>query len=215
MVTIKEVENQLKKADCPVRLWGRAEMRELSNILMPGETIAQAVNGYYEGGFAMICVTDRRLLLIDRKPMFLTLEDIRFEMISEIDYHYRLLNATVRIMTPNQTLVFTSWNQARLRKLASYAQNQIMELRHGQFTQQFPQQDDGGWAQPTRHVPVRDIASFAMAHAWPASAVAGAPQTKAGMYRSTDAINTSAKMPINPYRRVPSLARRRPYPSFY
>jgi hypothetical protein len=50
-------------------------------------------------------------------------------MISEIDYGYRLLNASVTVFTPTKSLSFTSWNQHRLRKLASLAQQRVMEIR--------------------------------------------------------------------------------------
>src|SRR5688500_9814417 len=142
MVSLNQVEDQLKRVGCNYRFWGRPEIRELCNILVPEETIAQAVNGRYQNGFAMLCVTDHRLLLIDKKPMFLTLEDGRFEMIAEIDYGAQLFEGTVRIMTPNRQLVFTSWNHARLRKVLNYIQQRVTELRQHYIQQQFQQRDE-------------------------------------------------------------------------
>src|ERR1700712_3773588 len=69
MVSHKNVEEQLKRVGCNFALWGRSEIHELSNVLMPDEIIAQATNGSYEGGFALLCVTQYRVLLIDKKPM--------------------------------------------------------------------------------------------------------------------------------------------------
>lgn len=136
MINLSHVEEQLTRAGCNFRFWGRAEIRELPNILISGETIIQCVNGRYEGGFALLCLTDHRLLLIDKKPMFLTLEDIRFDMISEIDYHARLLDSTVQIITPNRKLIFCSWNQKRLRLLLSHTQARVMEIRQHFMLQQ-------------------------------------------------------------------------------
>ena len=142
MVSFKEVEEQLKRVGCNYRLWGRSEIRELSNVLMPEETIAQAVNGTYEGGFAMLVVTNYRVLLIDRKPMLLTIEDIRYDMMAEVDYNNRVWGATVRIFTPMRNLVFGSWSTVRLRKCVNYIQQRVMEIRqHSLGTQQMlPQQ---------------------------------------------------------------------------
>ncbi|MET1033563.1 MAG: PH domain-containing protein [Candidatus Saccharimonadales bacterium] len=143
MISLNQVEDQLKKVGCNFRFWGRPEIKELCNILIQGEVIAQAINGRYENGFAMLVVTDHRLLLIDKKPMFLTLEDIRFDMIAEIDFSAQLLDSTVKIITPNRTLVFTSWNQGRLRKALDYTQQRVSELRHHYLQQQFqPQQQE-------------------------------------------------------------------------
>lgn len=137
MVTRNEVDQQLKQIGYSFRFWWRAERRELSKILMPEERIQHCANGQYEGGLALLCVTDRRILLIDRKPMYLTLEDVRFDMVTEVDYRHRLLNASIHITTPNRTLVFIGWNHAVLRELLNYTQRRIMELRQQYMFQQF------------------------------------------------------------------------------
>lgn len=142
MVHWSEVEKQLEGAGCNFKLWGRAEARELCHVLFEGENIAHCVNGQYVNGFAMLCATDHRVLLIDKKPMnFLNVEDVRFEMISEFDYSHRLLNARVSICTPTKTMTFTSWNTYRLRALLNYVQQRVIEIRQYQYlAQQFQQQ---------------------------------------------------------------------------
>jgi hypothetical protein len=129
VATINSLEEQLKCIGCNFRFWGKAELRELANVLLPGETINHCINGMYEGGFAMLCATDQRVLLIDKKPMYLTIEDIRFDMIAELDYNHRLLNASTVICTPNKTLRFTAYNHARLRKFYLYVQQRVMDIR--------------------------------------------------------------------------------------
>ena len=130
MVSHETVERQLKQAGCNFSLWGRSELAELRHILMESETIASCVNGHYENGFALLCATDHRILLVDKKPMnFLNVQDVRFEMISEFDYGHRLLSATVNICTPTKNLRFSSWNQHRLRELLAYVQERVIEIR--------------------------------------------------------------------------------------
>jgi len=142
MVSLTEVEAQLKRVGCNFRFWGRPEIRELCNILVPGEQIAQAVNGRYQNGFALLCVTNQRLLLIDKKPMFLTLEDVRFDMIAEIDYGAQIFEGTIRIITPTRQMVFTSWNHGRLRNILNYTQQRVTEMRQHYIQQQFQQRDE-------------------------------------------------------------------------
>ena len=140
MVKLSVVEAQLKKVGCNFKMWGRSEVKELCEILLPGETIAMAINGQYEAGFAMLVATDFRVLLIDKKPKYLTLKDIRFDMITELDFSNRMLNSTILIFTPNRELRFTAWNSARLRKLFTHTQHKVMEIRHHFMMQQFQQQ---------------------------------------------------------------------------
>lgn len=203
MVDLHQVEAQLRDVGCTFRFFGKPEVRELAKILQPGEKIAHAVNGYYEGGFALLCVTDQRLLLIDRKPMFLTIEDIRFDMIAEIDFNHRLLNATARIFSMNKSLVFTTWNHERLRMLIDHLQAKIMQLRHHipDIEQQFAP------AQPAAHGVTEQLPT-------PASVAHLALQGATGTSLSTQQIS-SQNQRQNPYTKMPLLRRRRKFPSFY
>jgi hypothetical protein len=190
---MRQIEEQLKHVGCNFKVWGRAEIRELSNVLMPEEKIAQAVNGTYEGGFAMLCVTNYRVLLIDRKPMLLTIEDIRYDMIAEVDYHNRLMGATIRVFTPMRNLVFSSWSSLRLRKCVNYIQQRVMELRqHGLTAQQLLGQTVGNAIGGPR---------FSL------------PQQQAAQQGTSD--GRVPYTPMNPYTKAPLLTRRRRFPSFY
>lgn len=139
MISKQAVEEQLKRIGCNFRFWGRSEVNELGRILMEDEIIAECVNGEYGNGFAMLVATNHRILLVDKKPLlYLTVEDYRYEMITEFNYNHRMLDATINIYTTNKTMHFTSWNQHRLRKLLEYAQARVLEMRqHQQITSEF------------------------------------------------------------------------------
>jgi hypothetical protein len=130
MVAQEHVRTALKRVGMYNRFFGQAEIRELCHILMPNEKIIGAVNGRYEGGLAMLVATDRRLLLIDKKMMFLNLEDIRYDMISQVEYSARLIDATTTVHTINTVLRFTSLRQAALRRLTTFMQEKVMQLRY-------------------------------------------------------------------------------------
>ncbi len=157
MVTQEEVDKQLARIGCNIRFWGRSELAELKHILMETETIAHCVNGHYEGGFALLCATDHRVLLVDKKPLnSLSVGDIRFETISEFGYHNNLFGASAHICTTTKTITFNSWNQHRLRALLSYVQQRVIEIRQYYYmahqfqamaTQQLQQ------SQPATYVP--------------------------------------------------------------
>lgn len=139
MVSKKEVLDQLKKIDFKYTGWGRTEVSELPHIILPGEEIYECVNGIYEGGFALLVATDLRVLLVDKKPLnFLTVEDMRFDMISEMDYNHRLMGADIGISAGDKNLRFRSYNQKKLRKLIGHVQHCMAEAKK----QQNHHQDD-------------------------------------------------------------------------
>jgi hypothetical protein len=141
MLSFKKVEQQLKDIHINPGGWGRSEYRELCNILSPDEVIENAVNGYYEAGFALLVVTKDRLLIVDKKPLnYLTVEDMRYDMINEFDYQHRLIGAQIKVCAGAKTLHFTSLNQVRLRRCMGYAQARMTELSKEQTTSQETQQ---------------------------------------------------------------------------
>jgi len=130
MVSTQSVEEQLKRLKFNQHAWGRSEVSELPNIIMPGEVIFECVNGMYEGGFALLVATDARVLLIDKKPLnYLTVEDLRFDMINELDYSHRMIGAQISISAGSKNLKFKSYNQPRLRKLISHVQHCMAEYK--------------------------------------------------------------------------------------
>lgn len=133
MVSQQSIKDQLEEIGFKHTGWGRTEVSELHKIILPDEKILELVNGFYEGGFAILVATDVRVLLVDKKPMkYLTVEDLRFDMINEMDYSHRFIGANISIATGNKTLKFTSLNQPRLRSLISHVQHSMAEAKKQQ-----------------------------------------------------------------------------------
>ncbi len=137
MVSKQEIDKQLKELGFNRYGWGRTEVGELANIILPGEEIFECVNGMYEGGFALLVATDVRLLLVDKKPLnYLTVEDLRYDVINEIDYSHRLIGAHIVISSGEKFLRFTSLNQQRLRKLINHVQHCMAEYKKKHHNEQ-------------------------------------------------------------------------------
>ncbi len=162
MVSLREVNTQLKQIGYHFNFWMRREIIELSKVLDSEETVKQCVNGRYQGGFAVLTATNHRLILIDRKPLFLTLEVIWYDKIGQIDYNHRLLNATICISTPNKDLTFNSYNNLHLRELLLYTQEKMAESNRPNV-QSAPQPQHNNWRFRGSTVPVQSTASSAIA----------------------------------------------------
>lgn len=224
MVSIKKLDQDLKRIGCHCPLWGRSEIHELAKVVTEGEEIAEVINGYYEGGFAQLCVTSRRVLLVDKKPLALTLEDLRYDMISEVDYGDRIITSNIHIITPIRTLHFSTWNRRHLRQAMTTIQDRVMEIRNQSFL-----------AEQFQPVPVSQTTSQVRQSGRMAAALIRRMIDKPFRFESTAdrsdygdepedrfdqqpvsyiAIPRSSRL-INPYHKAPLLARRRRYPSYY
>lgn len=129
MVTLEELQTQFRRLDYKPTFWAREEVKELPHILVPGEQITNVVSGWYEGGIALLMTTNYRVLMVDKKTFFLTVEDLRYNKISDVKYQYRLMDANVSLSYPGKSLEFKSWSKDRLRQLVYYIQESIMLQR--------------------------------------------------------------------------------------
>lgn len=130
MQTITKVQKQLQRIGDKGKLFNQSERRELTNILFENECIEHIVDGRYAGGFGLLVATDRRIILIDKKPFFLTLEDLRYEMISDVMFNNRLLNSSMLIGTFNKSITFVAFNHLKLRAMTSFIQEKVMDSRN-------------------------------------------------------------------------------------
>lgn len=129
MVSTEVVRRQIKNLAVSMPFWYNPELRELPRIMREGEIIQLMVFGRYEGGTALLCATNYRILLVDKKPMFLTVEDIRYDMVAEVDYAHYFLGATMHVRSFSKDFKFKSFRQLELRKFTSHVQNKVMEQR--------------------------------------------------------------------------------------
>ncbi|MDZ7744379.1 MAG: PH domain-containing protein [Candidatus Saccharibacteria bacterium] len=129
MVTMESVLRQFRRLGIKPSFWTKGEVNELHNILVPGEELAHVVKGWYEGGFALLCATNHRVLLVDKKPFFLTVEDLRYDMIVEVKYQYQLMDASVCFTYARKSLDFKSWDKERLQDLVAYVRQCTLEVK--------------------------------------------------------------------------------------
>lgn len=149
MVHISIIEAKISKLGIKISRWFRPEIRELEKILMDDEEIINVVPGRYFGGYALLIATDHRLLMIDKRAFFMNLEDIRYDMISEVDFSSRLLDATITLFTLNKQHRFTSTKyKNHLRVLTAYVQQQVAQLRQAQYQPQPQPQAASASTQP-------------------------------------------------------------------
>jgi hypothetical protein len=133
MVHPSIVEARLGELRFRASRWFKAEIHELQHILMEHEKIIALATGRYFGSFALLVATDQRLLLIDKRVFFMTIEDTRYDMISEINFNMQAYYANLTVFTVNKTHKFTSIkHRQQLRDLTHYVQKRVMEFRNQQ-----------------------------------------------------------------------------------
>lgn len=121
----QQVPQKLHKRISKLNFLSRREIAELPNLLMPDEQVLGVVSGFYATGPATLCVTSKRLLLIDKKLVRLNIEDVRYDSISEVNYSHQAIMASVKFYVAGRELPFKSWYKRELRILAHFVQHKI------------------------------------------------------------------------------------------
>lgn len=109
------------------------ETRCLPHILEPGEVIIGAVYGRYKKGMeklvgrGLAVVTDRRIILVDKKPLFEQADDITFRVISGIDYGTVGPIATITLHTRMGDISIRTFNKHCARQFVQAVQDMLYQ----------------------------------------------------------------------------------------
>jgi hypothetical protein len=133
MVSKISVQSQLKKIGHKFRIFGRAEAKELKNILIAGESILQCAYGHYHGGSGLLVATDQRIILVDKRPFYLNVESMSYDKINHIDYKQDKMHGVIYVQSGVKRVIFRSISDARLKIIRKRADEFIEQLTRNIF----------------------------------------------------------------------------------
>ncbi len=107
----------------------RLEMAELPKLLMPNEKVLGVISGFSNNGTVLLAVTSDRLLLVDKKWVRLSYEDVRYESINEVSFSQQAILSSARFYVMGRDIMFKSWYKEELRTLVQFVQGKMFELR--------------------------------------------------------------------------------------
>ncbi len=117
-----------------LNFFSKREMIELPRLLMRDERVLTVISGIYTAGTAILCVTSRRILLVDKKLMRSSFEDVRFESIKEVNFSQQAIMASIRFYYAGREMQFRSWHRKELRLLAQMVQQKMFEVQERKRT---------------------------------------------------------------------------------
>jgi len=129
MANMLEVRRQLHKAGFTNNYWGWSAIRQLPSLLDSDEVIERVATGMYVGGHAIVLATNKRMLILDKKPMSFRAEDIHYEMISEIEHYLGPLTAKLRIHCLSNDFEITSLRYSNIQSFAIYVDQKVNQTR--------------------------------------------------------------------------------------
>ena len=141
MVSFNEIQAQLMSLDNHFRFIGIAELKQLACALQPGEQIMDCLKGWHEGAVSVLCATDRRLIIVDKKTSKTSVREIPYAGVEQVHHIDRGWSSVIRVYVPGAMFEFVSWHIKRLKHFHLFLKRHInyvkmqaesaQELGHG------------------------------------------------------------------------------------
>lgn len=123
--------NAIRQAlkDLGVSRWGLAslEANYLPGILHPQEIIGGVLYGFCRGSFAILLATDRRIIFLDKKPLFVDEDEINYRAVSGISYSRAGLGSTVTLHTRMKDYIIRTFNEHCAQGFMAYLESRCLE----------------------------------------------------------------------------------------
>lgn len=119
------------------KLLGRKEYQLVKKRLLDDEYIKDSVYGSYQGGTGILVLTNKRVMIVDKRPFFDYIEQADYDSVSHLLYLNTSYGAALQIRLNKTYFKFRSFNEAKIRNMYGLIQ---FELEKGKNKkQQLPQ----------------------------------------------------------------------------
>lgn len=125
----RDVQDRLKQLGLSWWAIHKAETDYLSHTLHPDEVIGGAVYGHSstESGSIMLVATDRRLIVIDVRPLFSKSEDISYGVISGVTLEWAGPSGIIILHTRLGNISVQTMNHASAQAFHDYVEQTYIE----------------------------------------------------------------------------------------
>ncbi len=120
----KRVQAELKAVGVGLIGLRTPEAKELTKILHTDEHIGGVVYGRYANSLAWLVATDKRVIFLDKKPLFMTTDELTYDVVSgvksshaglftAVTLHTRVNDYTFRFVSSKSAGIFVKYIEAR------------------------------------------------------------------------------------------------------
>lgn len=112
-----------------VSKWGMVSMEAhyVPHIIHPKEEIGGVVYGFCESSFVMLLATDRRIVYLDKKPLFVKEDEINYYAVTGVSYSSAGFGSTVTLHTRIRDFVILTFNERCAQGFVAYIESRCLE----------------------------------------------------------------------------------------
>jgi hypothetical protein len=106
------------------------ESRYLPSLIHTDEILGGVVFGKHADGYAMLVATDRRIIFLDKKPLFVNEDEMTYDVIGGISISRAGIGTTVTLHTRLKDYTLRTFNQESAQKFVHYIELRCLEHNH-------------------------------------------------------------------------------------
>ena len=129
MVTFNEVQAQLMSINKRSRTLNVQEVKQIASILEENEQIMACLKGWHKGSVALLCATDKRVLLLDNGNMQAPLQVIEYHNVVRLQQSTTGWMCNFAVVSKDQKHEFKVWGMKRARDLHQFMHRHILYLQ--------------------------------------------------------------------------------------
>lgn len=107
------------------------ESRYLPELIHKNESLGGVVYGHHKDGFAMLVATNRRVIFLDKKPMFFNEDEISYDVISGVNFSHVGFGSTVILHSRIKDYALKTLNRKCAEEFVGYIETRCLELEEG------------------------------------------------------------------------------------
>lgn len=116
----ERIKNRLRELGLNrYELWS-SESRYLPHVIHPEEHIGGVVFGYKEGSLVMMVATDQRVMILDKKPLFVNKDELNYDMLGGVRFTHAGIGSTVTLHTRIEEHSLVTFNKTAAERFVSY-----------------------------------------------------------------------------------------------
>jgi hypothetical protein len=104
-----------------------SESHYLPHIIHPDEHLGGVVYGRHHDGFVMLIATDRRIIFLDNKPLYVNQDEINYYVVSGVSYKKAGVASTVTLHTRVKEYAIQTFNQKCAEGFVEYIEARCLE----------------------------------------------------------------------------------------
>lgn len=124
------IRSELRRAYVSRLALKSSESRYLPYIIRDDEHIQAAVFGYQEAGFVMLVATDKRVIFLDKKPLFINQDEVTFDVVSGVKLNETIIGTTLKLHTRVKDYKLFTFNEDSAEFFMNYIETHCLEFNN-------------------------------------------------------------------------------------